>query len=634
MIWTISYGQYWLKVQFGPCIPYIEFFLESTHYHPRNHELTLMNLILVFWASYNHNYTFFSAKYDIPVIIGQLYGYVDAKNKELLAQSSKNKPIKIQELQRGSKYMNLVIGNISFKDALNFSAPCSLDKYMKQWGAKLTKSIFPHGYFSDIQQLEKTVNFPPPAAFYNTIKRANVDMNLYQSEKAEFEKRLALPEDHPDKMFNFKCWLQYYNNLDTSPMIDAISSSFAAFHKYFDVDPGVNLTLPSIAYKSMFNQFDERLPLAYSFSNRFDHVRKLFRENQVGGLTNVYQRDINLQDGNAPWSALYAPNGDRYTYCGFWDFNSMYLYSQLQFMPLSPGIEWIFKNKKAHKKVMTNQISFGQIQWLNAIQETALCLDKDGNKVQIEHAYYRGEVEVYGCKVDGYMIKDGTEHFFEYLGCYFHPDCCIPDEKIENADQKRFIWELKRRTLMNHGTLHVMRECQWRQSRREFAEISPQTQVANILKSDTESSLEAGIISGEIFGFAVLDVETPEHLIKEYEEAGFLFPLVIRRAEINEQHLSTYMKERFAEESAKVNRTTVIQCYHGSQIMAFSPVIQFWISRGMKISNITKFYQFIPGKALKPFADKVYKMRCEATYEKDESKGNTAKIFGNSGKFK
>ena len=94
------------------------------------------------------------------------------------------------------------------------------------------------------------------------------------------------------------------------------------------------------------------------------------------------------------------------------------------------------------------------------------------------------------------------------------------------------------------------------------------------------------------------------------------------------------MKERFAEESAKVNRTTVIQCYHGSQIMAFSPVIQFWISRGMKISNITKFYQFIPGKALKPFADKVYKMRCEATYEKDESKGNTAKIFGNSGKFK
>ena len=549
-----------------------------------------------------------------------------------MAQSSKNKPIQIRALKRGSRYMNVVIGDVSIKDALLFSAPCSLDKYMKQWGAKLTKSIFPHGYFTDIQQLEKTINFPPPSAFYNTIKREPVDMDLYTSAKSEFERRLALPDDHPEKMFNFKCWLRFYNDLDTGPMIDAITNSFTAFHKFFDVDPVANLTLPSIAYKSMFNQFDQSVPLAFSFSNRFDHVRRLFRENQVGGLTNVYQRDLNLHDDNGPWSALHAPNGDRYTYCGFWDFNSMYLYSQQMNMPLSPGIEWVFKNQKAHKKVMTNQISLGQIQWLNALQETALCLDKNGNKIQIEHAYYRGEKEVHGCKVDGFMIKDGIEYYFEFLGCYYHPDCCIPDEKIENAESKRSIWELKKRTLESHGILHVMRECQWRKSRREFAEMSPQTQIANILKNDTESSLEAGITNGEIFGFAIVDVETPEYLIKEYEEAGFLFPLVIRREEINDHHLSPYMRERFAEESAKINRTTVIQSYHGTQIMAFTPIIQFWLSRGMKISNITKFYQFIPGKALKPFADKVYNMRCEATYEKDESKGNTAKIFGNSGK--
>ena len=153
------------------------------------------------------------------------------------------------------------------------------------------------------------------------------------------------------------------------------------------------------------------------------------------------------------------------------------------------------------------------------------------------------------------------------------------------------------------------------------------------MKNDTEESLEEGIINGELFGFAVLDVETPENLIKEYEEAGFLFPLVIRREEITAEYLSSYMKERFAEESAKIDRKTVIQSYNGTQILVFTPIIQFWISRGMKISNITKFYQFVPGKALKPFADKVYNMRCEATYEKDESKGNTAKIFGNSGKF-
>ena len=129
-------------------------------------------------------------------------------------------------------------------------------------------------------------------------------------------------------------------------------------------------------------------------------------------------------------------------------------------------------------------------------------------------------------------------------------------------------------------------------------------------------------------------METPVELIKEYEEAGFLFPLVIKRQEITNEFLSPYMRERFVEESAKIDRQTVIQSYNGTQILAFTPIIQFWLSRGMRISNVTKFYQFVPGKALKPFADKVYNMRCQATYEKDESKGNTAKIFGNSGKFR
>ena len=58
---------------------------------------------------------------------------------------------------------------------------------------------------------------------------------------------------------------------------------------------------------------------------------------------------------------------------------------------------------------------------------------------------------------------------------------------------------------------------------------------------------------------------------------------------------------------------------------------QFYLSRGMKISNITKFIQYEGGKALKPFAQKVFDMRVEATVEKDEAKSNTAKLYGNSG---
>ena len=62
-------------------------------------------------------------------------------------------------------------------------------------------------------------------------------------------------------------------------------------------------------------------------------------------------------------------------------------------------------------------------------------------------------------------------------------------------------------------------------------------------------------------------------------------------------------------------------------------MVRVWIKMGMKISNITQFIQYIPGKVLLPFTEKVTAMRCEATYEKDEAKSLTAKLYGNSGEL-
>ena len=63
-----------------------------------------------------------------------------------------------------------------------------------------------------------------------------------------------------------------------------------------------------------------------------------------------------------------------------------------------------------------------------------------------------------------------------------------------------------------------------------------------------------------------------------------------------------------------------------------TPLVKFYLDIGLEITNITKFIQYLPGKSLLPFSKKVYDLRCEATYKKDESKATTAKLFGNSGK--
>ena len=45
---------------------------------------------------------------------------------------------------------------------------------------------------------------------------------------------------------------------------------------------------------------------------------------------------------------------------------------------------------------------------------------------------------------------------------------------------------MKKQTLRQHGQLHVMRDCVWRQQRQQTAMNIPQTQMANILMKDTE----------------------------------------------------------------------------------------------------------------------------------------------------
>ena len=54
---------------------------------------------------------------------------------------------------------------------------------------------------------------------------------------------------------------------------------------------------------------------------------------------------------------------------------------------------------------------------------------------------------------------------------------------------------------------------------------------------------------------------------------------------------------------------------------------------GLTISNVSEVIQYVPGKGLLPFANRVVKLRSEATDEGDNAKQLTAKLFGNAGKY-
>ena len=60
-------------------------------------------------------------------------------------------------------------------------------------------------------------------------------------------------------------------------------------------------------------------------------------------------------------------------------------------------------------------VSFPHLQWIY-YRQALDGFDKDGNFVQIQHAYFRGEVEFRNKKPDGYLFKDGKHYFYEFRG--------------------------------------------------------------------------------------------------------------------------------------------------------------------------------------------------------------------------
>ena len=111
---------------------------------------------------------------------------------------------KLDVLKKGSQYFNISLEKIIFKDILNFSSPCSLDKYLKQWyDGDVGKSIFPYQAFDSIEKIRSCKQFPAYEKFYSDLKQKNVDLQEYEAAKMEFNRRRNLDPTDPDYIADF-----------------------------------------------------------------------------------------------------------------------------------------------------------------------------------------------------------------------------------------------------------------------------------------------------------------------------------------------------------------------------------------------------------------------------------------------
>ena len=173
-------------------------------------------------------------------------------------------------------------------------------------------------------------------------------------------------------------------------------------------------------------------------------------------------------------------------------------------------------------------------------------------------------------------------------------------------------------------------ECEWKEERVRYENLKTKKFPLIMKAKTTDEEILKSILNGRLFGYLVVDIETPEHLIESMEN----FPPIIRRLEVTKEYLSEYMADRYAKKNPdgpELKRETVVQCFSAENHLLMTPLIQFYLRIGLKITKIHRVIQYQPYKSLSPFVKHVTSMRIEAEKAGNRTKASSAKTFGNAG---
>ena len=303
---------------------------------------------------------FNSCRFDLPVLMAPLI-------LEL-----KKRGGRINILKKMAAYISIQNDTLSFKDALRFSAPCSYDKFVKVWEVENVKSIWPYTLYNSVAEIRNAKKFPSYTKFRSALRGGALpDIKLYTKTAREFHRRRLLPAGHPEKFYSMLGFLKYYNALDVGPLAEALTNCFTCYDKYFGVNPITALSLPALASTAMYKSFELDSPLLFTFAENFQEISNIFRQSVFGGLVNVYLRHVTTFDPPTPvpHNARYARNGDPYSCIVSLDFTSMYLFSEMQDMPTTPGLLWTKTGRDFYKKkIMTPGHSLKAQKWLEYMQ--------------------------------------------------------------------------------------------------------------------------------------------------------------------------------------------------------------------------------------------------------------------------
>ena len=252
--------------------------------------------------------------------------------------------------EKNGRIMFINTPKFKFLDVLNYLGPgITYEKWVKTYGATLSKSWLPYEWFDSPDKLDFP-GLPPYMAWYSKLKGEYVlTLKEYDDCHRIFKER---------GMQTFGDWLEYYNNLDVAPFLEALQKM-----KEFYTSLGIDIlkdavSLPGVSEKYILRKtlqprWGYKPPELYSPNKE---AYAMLKAAVVGGPSLVFTRRHVAGDTRIR-SHQYEDARLCRRILGY-DANSLYPSTMMKEMPCGPGYVKSYDNPKAYARV------FLQFLWM------------------------------------------------------------------------------------------------------------------------------------------------------------------------------------------------------------------------------------------------------------------------------
>ena len=252
--------------------------------------------------------------------------------------------------EKNGRIMFINTPKFKFLDVLNYLGPgITYEKWVKTYGATLAKSCLPYEWFDSPDKLDFP-GLPPYMAWYSKLKGEYVlTLKEYDDCHRIFKER---------GMQTFGDWMEYYNNLDVAPFLEALQKM-----KEFYTSLGIDIlkdavSLPGVSEKYILRKtlqprWGYKPPELYSPNKE---AYAMLKAAVVGGPSLVFTRK-HVAGETRIRSHQYEDARVCRRILGY-DANSLYPSTMMKEMPCGPGYVKSYDNPEAYARV------FPQFLWM------------------------------------------------------------------------------------------------------------------------------------------------------------------------------------------------------------------------------------------------------------------------------